>query len=104
MNERIHFAEGEQLLARREAENFEHRIRPINPAACEIPIPQAASSAIERGVHARAHHVVDFVGFARARSLPVKCKAEDQQDEAGRRDERYGDGRVREPAIQRACL
>jgi hypothetical protein len=75
MDERVDLAERQQFVARVEPENREHRMRPEDAAAREIPVPQAAAAAVERGVDAPAHHVVDHVGFARARRLPVKCES-----------------------------
>ena len=84
VDERIDLAEGEEIVLLRQAENVVHRMRPEHAAARQIPIPQPAAAAIERGVDAAAHGVVDEVGLSRARRLPMEGKAEDQHDEAGR--------------------
>ena len=97
----VDLAEGQQRVARREPEDREHRMRPEDAAAREVPVPQAAAAAIERGVDARAHRLVDHVGFARAGRLPVEGKAEDQHDEAGGRRERDGQRGVGRPGRQR---
>ena len=89
MNERVDLPERQQLVARVEPENREHRVRPEDTAARQVPVPQAAAAAIEGGVDAPAHHVVDHVGFARARRLPMECEAEDQHHEAGGRRQRH---------------
>ena len=83
---------------RLESEDREHRMRPEDAAAREVPVPQAAAAAVERGVDAGAHGLVDDVGFARARRLPVEGEAEDQHDEAGGGRERDGQRRVGAPA------
>ena len=91
---------------RLEAEDREHRMRPEDAAAREVPVPQAAAAAVERGVDAAAHGVVDDVGLARARRLPVEGEAEDQQDEAGGGRERDGQRGVGAPgasASARGC-
>ena len=72
-------------------------MRPEDAAAREVPVPQAAAAAVERGVDAAAHRVVDEVGFARARRLPVEGEAEDQHDEAGGGRQRDGQRGVGAP-------
>ena len=67
----------------------EHRLRPEDPAAREIPVPQSAAAAIERGIDAAAHGVIDQVTLAGAGRLPVERKAEDQHDKAGGGRKRY---------------
>ena len=66
---------------RRQAEHREHRVRPEDMPARQVPVPQAAASAIEAGIDDRAHHLVDVVGFAGAPGLPMEGKAKDQQHE-----------------------
>ena len=83
MDELADLAEGQQVVARLQAEDREHRMRPEDAAAGEVPVPQAAAAAVERGVDAAAHGVVDEVGLARAGRLPVEGEAQDQQHEAG---------------------
>ena len=101
MHQPADLAEGEQFLARRQAEDREHRLRPEDAAACQVPVPKPAASAIERRVDAASHGVVDGVGFARARRLPVEGEAEDQQHEAGGCRERDGQRGVRAPDRER---
>ena len=72
-------------------------MRPEDAAAGDVPVPQAAAAAVERGVDAGAHGFVDHVGFARARRLPVEGKAEDQHHEAGGGGERHGQRGVGAP-------
>ena len=79
----VDFAERHQFVARVETENCEHRMRPEDASAREVPVPQSAASAIERGIDAAADGVIDEVGLARACRLPVEGEAEDQQHEAG---------------------
>ena len=83
VHQRVDVAEAEQIVLGLEAENVEHRLRPEDAAARQVPVPQAAAAAIERGVDAAAHGLIDDVGLAGAGRLPVKGKAEDQHDEAG---------------------
>ena len=45
-------------------------LRPEHPAARHVPVPQAAAAAVERGVDAAAHGVVDAVA-PRARASPA---------------------------------
>ena len=105
MDERVDLAEGQEIVLRLEAEDGEHRMRPEDAAAREVPVPQAAAAAVERGVDAAAHGVVDQVGFARARRLPVEGEAEDQQHEAGGRRQRDRQRGVGAPGRERvvAC-
>src|SRR5262249_33477816 len=73
VNEGVDLAECEQLVARCEPENCKHRMRPEYALARDIPVPQAATAAIERSIDARVHGFVDGVGFARACRLPMEC-------------------------------
>ena len=88
----------QQVVARLEPENREHRVRPEDAAAREIPVPQAAAAAVERGVDARCAPSRRSVGLARPRRLPVKGEAEDQHHEAGRGGERDGESGVGAPS------
>ncbi len=59
-----HFDFGERKArAERQTEHFEHRSRPGRPAAVEIPVPEAAASAIEREFEMRP---LDRLARARA--------------------------------------
>ena len=104
VHQRVDLAEGEQLFARGEADDFKHGIRPIDSASRQIPVPQPAPAAIERGVHAFAHPLVDFVCFACPRRLPMKSKSEDQQHEASGRDQGDSDCGIGTPAFEGARL
>ena len=97
----IDLAEGEEIVLLRQAENVVHRMRPEHAAARQIPIPQPAAAAIERGVDAAAHGVVDQIGLARARRLPMEGEAQDEHHEAGRRRERDRQRGGRAPVGQR---
>jgi len=83
MNELADFAEGHQVVAGREAQNREHRMRPENPATSEIPVPETAAprlSAVSmrlRTVHrSRRPRVRGWLANERG-------KAQDQQHETG---------------------
>src|SRR5581483_3097077 len=102
MDEAVDLAEGEELLARLEAQNLEHRIRPVDSYAREIPIPQTAAAAIERRIDTRAHHLVNSVGFARPARLPMKCETEDQENDTRCRYKCHRERRIRTPAVERA--
>ncbi len=102
MHQLVDVAEGQQVVLGLEAENVEHGLRPEDAAARQIPVPQAAAAAVERGVDAAANRFVDDVGFTGARRLPVKGKAENQHDETGgrrQRDRQRGEG---SPGCKRA--
>ena len=103
MDQRRELTESEQFVLCRQAEHVEHRMRPENTAARQIPIPQAAAAAIKRGVNAAAHGVVDQIRLSGARGLPMKRESEDENDEAGRRRERNGQRRGRTPCYERAA-
>ena len=96
-HQRVDFAEGEEVVAEVEAQHREHRCRPEDPAAREVPVPQAAAAAVERGVDPAAHRVVDQVALAGAGRLPVEGEAEDQHDEAGGGRQRHRQCGVRSP-------
>ncbi len=101
MHQRVDLAEGQQIVLLRQAENVEHRMRPEHAAAREVPVPQPAAAAIERGVDAAAHGVVDEVGLARARRLPMEGEAEDEHHEAGGGRQRDGQRGGRSPVRER---
>ncbi len=103
MHELADLAEGHQIVARRQAQDREHRMRPEDASAREVPVPQAAAAAVERGVDAAAHGVVDRVGLAGAGRLPVEGEAEDQQHEAGGGRERHGQRGVGAPGRERVA-
>ena len=103
VNQRGDVAEREEVVARLQAEDGEHGLRPEYSAAREVPIPQAAAAAIERGVDAAAHGLVDAVGFARAGRLPMEGEAEDQDDKAGGGGEGDSEGCERAPAGERVA-
>ena len=99
--ERADVAERQQVVLGLQAEDVEHRLRPEDAAAREVPVPQPAAATVERGVDAAAHGLIDQVGFARACRLPMEGKAEDQHDEAGGGRERHGERGDRAPGGQR---
>ena len=103
VHELVDLAEAQQLVARLEPQDREHGMRPEDAAAGEVPVPQAATAAVERGVDALAHRLVDHVGLARARRLPVEGEAEDQHHEPGGGRERDGQRRVGEPGGERVA-
>src|SRR6185437_7096214 len=70
MHQRPELAESEQFVLRRQSEHVEHRTRPKNTAARQIPIPQAAAAAIERRINAAANRIVDQVRLSGAGRLP----------------------------------
>src|SRR6202000_679472 len=97
LHQRVDFAEGQHAAAAVEAEQGKHRLRPENPTARQIPIPQSAAAAIERGVDAAADGVVDEVAFAGAGRLTVKGKTQNKDDEAGGGGQRHRQSGVRSP-------
>ena len=84
-------------LRESEPEQSEHRLRPEDTAARQIPVPKAAAAAVERGVDPAPYRVIDEVALAGAGRLPVKGKAEDQHHKACRRRQRHRQRRVRSP-------
>jgi hypothetical protein len=74
-HQRIDLAESEKVAAAVEPEHREHRLRPEYPSARQVPVPQSAASAVERGVDAAAYGVVDQIALAGARGLPVEREA-----------------------------
>ncbi len=76
-------AEAEQSVARVETDDLEHRARPEDAGAGQVPVPQAAAAAGERCLEARLRLAVDAVGLRRARRLREIAVEDDQQDGAG---------------------
>ena len=101
MHQRVDVAEGEQVVLGLQPEHVEHGLRPEDAAARQVPVPQAAAPAIERGVDAAAHRLVDRVGFAGACRLPMEGEAEDEDDEAGGGGQGDGEGGERTPGAER---
>ena len=66
VHHRVHFAEGEELVAPLVAEELVHRIGPVDPAPGDVPVPQAAAAAVEGGIDPVAHLLADLVGRAGA--------------------------------------
>ena len=85
VHKRIDFAERQKLVFLRQTQHFVHRTGPKYAAAGEIPIPQSAASPVKRGIDATADGVIDDVGLACARGLPMEGEAQDQHHETGGR-------------------
>ena len=79
MAHRLQFGERQSAGARRQAEHLEHRFRPGDAPLREVPIPQAASAAIEREIDMAAHRRLG----AGARLRPSRLQSEG----AGRADQ-----------------
>jgi len=101
VNQRADLAEGQEVVARLKSQDREHRMGPEDAPAREVPVPQSAAPAIERGIDAAPHGVVDRVRLARARRLPVEREAQDQHHEAGGCREGHGEGGVGAPRRER---
>ena len=101
MGEGADVAERQQVVLGLQAQDLEHRLRPEDAAARQVPIPQAAAAPVERGIDAAADRFVDQVRFPRPRRLPVEGEAEDQHDEAGGGREGNGERGERAPGRQR---
>ena len=100
MDHRVHFAEGEELVLALVAEQFVHGIGPVDPPAADIPVPQAAASAVEGGIDPVAHLLADFVGSARAVRLHHVGDADAEQHDDGRTEKRDMADGARPPARQ----
>src|ERR1700683_2940651 len=103
MDQRRQLSESEEFVLCGQAEHVEHGMRPKNASARQIPIPQAATAAIERSVNAAAHGIVDQIRLSSARSLPMKCETENENDEAGLCRKRNVQGRGRAPCYEGAA-
>ena len=79
MAHRLQFGERQLAGARRQAQHLEHRFRPGDAPLREVPIPQAASAAIEREIDMAAHRRLG----AGARLRPPRLQGEG----AGRADQ-----------------
>ena len=84
MDEGVDFAEGEESAVGVDAEHVVHRIRPIDASPRQIPIPEAATAAIERRIDAAANSLARKVGLSRPRRL---------QEKGGRHRAEHDDGR-----------
>ena len=103
MHQCIHIAEGQQVILGLKPKDVEHRLRPEDAAASEIPIPKAAAATVQRRIDAAADRFVDNVGFPRACRLPMEGKSEDQHDEAGGGGEGDCQRRQRTPCRERGA-
>ena len=84
MHQCIHIAEGQQVILVLKPKDVEHRLRPEDATASEIPIPKATAATVQCRIDAAADRFVDKVGFPRTCRLPMEGKSEDQNDEASR--------------------
>jgi len=94
-HQRIDFAECQKVAAAFQPQDREHRLRPENASTRQVPVPQSAASAIERGVDTRTHGVIDGVALACAGRLPMKREAENEHHKAGGRGQCNLQRRVR---------
>ncbi len=93
IDEAGHLAEGHVVAGAVVAEHRIHGVRPVDSAARQIPVPEAAMAAVQGRVDALADAVAIVVGGAGAPRL----------DEKGERDRAEHDACGREQADQRAA-
>jgi hypothetical protein len=102
MHQRIDVAERDVAALIGQTEDLEHRARPVDASARQVPVPQAAAAATERGVHSLPHAFANRVRFPGPRFLP-EIGPGDQADRAGRSEQQNkGAERGDAPAIERA--
>ncbi|GJD59693.1 hypothetical protein IFDJLNFL_5624 [Methylobacterium dankookense] len=87
MDEGVHLAEGEILVLALVAEQGVHRVRPVDPPARDVPVPQAAAAAAERDVEALADLLADPVRPLGAAALQAVGEADADDDEGGGADQ-----------------
>src|SRR6185312_6388522 len=58
-------AERQQVVFSLQSEYLEHRLRPENTSARQVPVPQAAAAAVERGIDAATDRLINQVRFPR---------------------------------------
>ncbi len=93
IDEAGHLAEGHIVAGAVVAEHRVHGIGPVDPAARQIPVPEAAMAPVQRRIDPLADAVAIVVGGAGAPRL----------DEKGERDRAKHDAGCREQADQRAA-
>ena len=76
-------AEIQELARLFEAENVVHGLRPEDPAARYVPVPQTAMAAVERLVEPLGGDGERAVGFRRLGRLPVEGAAQHHEHEEG---------------------
>ncbi len=76
-------AEGHVVAGAVVAEHSIHRVGPVDPAAREVPVPQAAMAPVQRGVDALAHAVAVVVGGAGAPRLHQEGERDRAEDDRG---------------------
>ncbi len=102
MDHRIDFAERQELVLTLVAEKLIHGIRPVEPTASDIPIPQSATAAVQRGIDPVADLLADFVRRAGAIRLHhIRNADPEQHDDRGGEQRHMPDG-ARPPAGQNA--
>ncbi len=86
MDEAVDLAEGQELVATLVAEHLVHRVRPVDTAAGDVPIPQSTSPAAQRRVDPALDLVAHVVGGPRvARLKPVgAAKPDDHEHRRGK--------------------
>ena len=102
MDHRIDFAERQELVLALVAEKLIHGIRPVEPTASDIPVPQSATAAVQRGIDPVADLLADFVRRAGAVRLHhIRNADPEQHDDRGGEQRHMADG-ARPPAGQHA--
>ncbi len=77
--ERARCAEGEKGSLRLHAEHVVHRIRPIDVAAGEIPIPKSAAAPIEGRIDPVANAIAENIGLTCPSRLPEVGRSDGQK-------------------------
>ena len=90
MDQFVHVAAGEVIIARLHAEDFIHGGRPVDAATRQVPIPEAAVAAAESLRHAVAQGLESDFGFAGRRSLPGIAASGQNQDRSGEEQQQVG--------------
>ena len=103
MDEAGDLAEAEQVVALVLADDLEHRARPEHAAPREVPVPQAAAAAHQRGLEALVGFRIDRVGLDGAARLGEVAVEDDKQNGAGADKDRDVERNVGPPVVEDAC-
>ena len=83
MDQGVDVAEGQELALAVVAEQRVHRIRPVDPPARDVPVPEAAAAAAEGGVEALLDLLADPVDGVGPAGLEGVGDAGADDDEGG---------------------
>ena len=104
MHERRHVLEAQEPVGARRADEVEHRGRPADAAAVEVPAPQPAAAVAQRQIEMGAALRCELGLFARPQRVEPERRRRAGEDQHHRGQQRRQHARVGAPARQHLAL